>query len=270
MRVHGKVAFITGAARGQGRAFAVHLAREGADLILSDICAPVEGNRTRPTTPEDLEQTVADVRAARQDTRVVVRHADVRDPAALGDLAQAGIDELGGIDVVVANAGILNYGEFTDYSVEDFQACLDTNLTGVFNTCKATIPAMLAAGKGGSVIIVSSAAGLKGQAFTPGYTAAKHGLVGLANGLAAELGEHGIRVNTLHPAGVRTPMGEAEGLAKLIGEHAFTVGPTFMNTLPVQMMDPVDTAHAVVYLASDESRYVTGTQFRVDAGLSYR
>ncbi len=270
MRVQGKVAFVTGAARGQGRAFAVALAAEGADVVVSDICAPVAGNAIPASTPQDLDETVAAVEAARPGTRVIARHVDVRNPAALGALAQDAVDRLGAIDVVVANAGILNYAEFGDYTLEMFQACIDTNLTGVFNTCSATIPHMLRAGKGGSVIMISSSAGLKGQAFTQGYTAAKHGVVGLCRALSVELGEYNIRVNSIHPAGVATPMGTAPGLFPLIQKHATTIGPTFMNSLPVMMMEPQDVAHAVVYLASEEAKFVTGLQMKVDAGLAGR
>ncbi len=270
MRLQGKVAFITGAARGQGRNHAVRLAQEGADLVLSDICAAVPENMIRPSTPEDLQDTLAAVKAVRSDTRIIARPADVRDPGALGELADEAVAELGKLDVVVANAGILNYAEFEDYTLEQFQACIDVCLTGVFNTCKATIPHMIRAGNGGSVILVSSSAGLKGQPFTPGYTAAKHGVVGLANGLANELGQHRIRVNTLHPAGILTPMGEAPGLMTIIGKHAATMGPVFMNTLPYEMMVPDETSNAIIYLASDESRCVTGLQMKVDAGTCNR
>lgn len=266
MRLNGKVAYITGAARGQGRNHAVRMAAEGADLVLSDICAPVAESMIRPSTPEDLADTLAAIRNVRSDTRVIARPADVRDPQALADLADEAVGELGKIDVVVANAGILNYAEFEDYTLEMFQACIDVCLTGVFNTCKATIPHMIRAGNGGSVILVSSTAGLKGQPFTPGYTSAKHALVGLGNGLANELGGHRIRVNTLHPAGVTTPMGEAMGFMEIIGRHAHTIGPVFMNTLPVEMMSPDETSNAVIYLASDESSCVTGLQMKVDAG----
>ena len=270
MRCQGKVAFITGAGRGQGRSHAVRLAEEGADLILCDVPGAVEGNMVPPAAEGDLEETVAAVKQVRSDTRMLMRHADVRDPAALDDLAAEGVDELGKIDVVVANAGILNWGEFLDYSTETFQQTLDVNLTGVFNTCKATVPHIIAGGNGGSIIITSSAAGIKGQPFTHGYTSAKHGLVGLMRGLANELGHLSIRVNSIHPTGVETKMTEASGLMDVITKYAETMGPLFMNTLPVGMVDPVDISNAVVYLASDESRYVTGLELKIDAGMSIR
>ena len=270
MRVKGKVAFITGAGRGQGRSHAEHLAREGADLILCDVPGAVDGNMIEPATDGDLEQTLAAVKQVRSDTRVIARHADVRDPVALRELAEEGVAELGKIDIVVANAGIMNYSLFLDYTPEMFSQTVDVNLNGVFNTCWATIPLMIKAGNGGSVILVSSTAGLKGQPFTPGYTAAKTGVVGLMKGLANELGEHSIRVNTIHPAGVLTKMGEAPGLMAIIGSKAETMGPLFMNTLPTEMMEPKDTSNAILFLASDESRYITGLQFKVDCGTSIR
>ncbi|HQV57638.1 MAG TPA: SDR family oxidoreductase, partial [Ilumatobacteraceae bacterium] len=173
-------------------------------------------------------------------------------------------------DVVVANAGIFNWGEFTDYSVELFQQMIDVNLTGVFNTCKATVPHMIAGGNGGSIMMISSAAGIKGQPFTPGYTAAKHGLVGLMKALANELGTNSIRVNSIHPTGVLTKMTEESDLMHIIFKHAETMGPLFMNSLPVAMLDANEISNAVIYLASDESRYVTGLEFKVDAGMTIR
>jgi NAD(P)-dependent dehydrogenase (short-subunit alcohol dehydrogenase family) len=224
----------------------------------------------RPATAADLDDTVRAVDDLGLGTKVLARQVDVRDLAALEQLAGDAVEQFGAIDVVVANAGIFNYGEFADYTTEQFTAVIDVNLTGVWNTCKATVPHMIAAGRGGSVIIISSTAGLKGQPFTPGYTAAKHGLVGLAKGLANELGEHSIRVNTIHPAGVQTAMGEAPGLMDLINRHQRTMGPVFMNTLPVEMMEPAEISNAVAFLASDESRMMTGTEFKVDCGMTIR
>jgi len=264
-RLAGKIAFITGAARGQGRSHAVRMAEEGADVIISDICGPVGTSMIAPSSPADLEETTRLVEATGQ--RVISAQVDVRDPEALKALAQRGIAELGHIDTVVANAGILNWARTHELEQQQWQDVIDVNLTGVFNTVEAVLPHLLERGKGGSIIVTSSSAGLKGQPFTLGYTAAKHGLVGIVNALAIEYGEYGIRANSIHPAGVKTPMGEAEGLAKLIEERAFTVGPVFMNTMPVEMLDEYDISNAVVFLASDEARYVTGLQMKVDAGL---
>jgi SDR family mycofactocin-dependent oxidoreductase len=263
-RLDGKVAFITGAARGQGRAHAIRLAQEGADVIISDACAPVGSNMIRPATSEDLAQTVKEVEATGR--RVVWDEVDVRDLAGLKALADRGAQELGHIDVVVANAGILTWAKSHELSEDEWQDVIDVNLTGVFKTVQATLPHMLEQGTGGSIVVTSSAAGLKGQPFTLSYTSAKHGLVGLVNALAIEYGDFGIRANSVHPGGVNTPMGEAHGLMELITERAATVGPVFMNTLPVMFSEPEDISDAVAFLASDESKYITGLQMKVDAG----
>jgi SDR family mycofactocin-dependent oxidoreductase len=264
-RLSGKVAFITGAARGQGRSHAVRLASEGADVIISDICAPVGTNMVPASTPEDLQQTVKEVEGTGQ--RVVWDQADVRDQAALRALADRGAQELGHIDVIVANAGILNYARTHELTEQQWQDVIDVNLTGVYNTVAATLPHLLKQGTGGSYIITSSSAGLKGQPFTLSYSAAKHGLVGLTNSIAIEYGDYNIRANSIHPCGVRTPMGDAPGLMELINERASTVGPVFMNTLPVDFVEPEDISATVAFLASDEAKYITGLQLKVDAGL---
>ncbi len=263
-RLDGKVAFITGAARGQGRSHAVRLANEGADVIISDICAPVGSNGIIPSTPEDLEQTVKEVEATGR--RVVWGQVDVRDLDALKALADRGASELGHIDVVVANAGILTWARSHELTEEQWQDVIDVNLTGAFKTVQATLPHLLAQGTGGSIIVTSSSAGLKGQPFTLSYTAAKHGVVGLVNALAIEYGDANIRANSVHPCGVSTPMGDAAGMMELITERAETVGPVFMNTLPVEFIEPDDVSGVVAFLASDDARYVTGMQMKVDAG----
>lgn len=195
-RLSGKVALITGAARGQGRAEAVRLAAEGADIIAIDIAAPVtEYVKYGPATTDDLKETTRLVEE--QDRRVASYEADVRDYAALKQAVDAGIAELGRLDVVVANAGICNFGRVWELELDQWQSLIDTNLTGVFHTLKATVPALIEAGNGGSIIITSSVAGLKGLPFLGHYTAAKHGITGLAKTLANELGEYDIRVNTI-------------------------------------------------------------------------
>jgi SDR family mycofactocin-dependent oxidoreductase len=264
-RLDGKVAFITGAARGQGRSHAVRLATEGADVILCDICGPVGTSMIRPAAPSDLEQTVKDVEATGR--RVVSEIVDVRDQAGLRALADRGARELGHIDVVVANAGILNWAKTHELNEAQWQDVIDVNLTGVYNTVEATLPHLLKQGTGGSIIVTSSSAGLKGQPFTLSYTAAKHGIVGIVNALAIEYGDYNIRANSIHPCGVRTDMGDAPGLMELINERAATIGPTFMNTLPIDFVEPEDISATVAYLASDDSRWVTGVQLKVDAGL---
>jgi SDR family mycofactocin-dependent oxidoreductase len=269
-RLQGKVAFITGAARGQGRTHAVRLASEGADLALSDICGPVAANMVATAEPSDLEETVRQVEALGLGTKILSRQVDVRDLPALEQFAADTVAELGGIDVVVANAGILAWAMLEDTTAEQFQGVLDVNLTGTFFTVKATAPYMIKQGRGGSIILISSSAGIKGQPFTLGYTAAKHGVTGLAKALANELGEYDIRVNSVHPAGVLTAMSDVPGLFSLITAKAETLGPIFMNTLPHPMMKPEEISATVAWLASDDSRMVTGTQVRVDLGTCNR
>ncbi len=268
-RFDGRVAYITGAARGQGRAEAVRFAEEGADVVISDICAPVATNGVIPATPEDLDETVRLVEKA-GGGRVIARHADVRDLDALESLAAEAVAQFGHIDIVVANAGILSWGNAWELSSESWKELIDINLTGVFHTVRATVPHMIKQGTGGSIILTSSAAGLKGQPFTLHYTAAKHGVVGICRGLANELGIYDIRVNSIHPAGVATEMMHVDGLFKLITENAHTLGPLFMNTLPHHSMSAESVAGVVAWLASDESRYLTGAQIPVDLGSTNR
>ena len=263
-RLDGKVAFITGAARGQGRAHAVRLASEGADIMALDICRGFSTVKLRPATPQDLEETARLVE--KEGRRIVARQADVRDLAAVQALVDEGVAELGRLDVVVANAGILNCARAWEMTTDEWQEVIDVKLTGVFNATKAAIPTMIGQGQGGSIIITSSVAGLYGQPFTASYTAAKHGLVGLAGCLANELAEYSIRVNTIHPTGVETEMYHVPDLFSLIQEKAATLGPVFMNALPVEVMQPEDIAAVVAFLASDESKYMTGGQIKIDCG----
>jgi SDR family mycofactocin-dependent oxidoreductase len=268
-RLAGKVAFITGAARGQGRSHAIRLASEGADVILSDICAPVETSGIPGSEPGDLEQTVKAVEALGR--RVVWEQVDVRDADAMRALADRGALELGHIDVVVANAAILNWAKSDELTEAQWQTVIDVNLTGVFHTVQCVLPHLLRQGTGGSIIITSSFAALKGTPFTLSYTAAKYGVIGIAKAIAHEYGDFNIRANTVHPCGVNTPMGtEAGGLMALVGERASTVGPLFMNTLPVPMVEPEDISATVAWLASDESKYTTGAEIPVDAGAGDR
>jgi SDR family mycofactocin-dependent oxidoreductase len=267
-RLSGRVAFITGAARGQGRTHAVRLAEEGADVVISDICERVETNGVAAATPDDLAETVRLVEKTGQ--RVIARQADVRDLGALESLADQAVSEFGGINIVVANAGILSWGNAWELSTEAWNELIAINLTGVFHTVKATVPHMIRANNGGSIILTSSSAGLKGQPFTLAYTAAKHGVVGITRGLANELGEYDIRVNSIHPAGVETEMMNVNGLFQMIQAKATTLGPVFMNTLPHQSMKPEAVSAVVAFLASDESRYLTGAQIPVDLGTLNR
>lgn len=266
-RVEGKVAFITGAARGQGRSHALRLAQEGADIIAVDICAQLDTVPYPLATSEDLAQTVKEVEAL--DRRIVAVPADVRDAAALRDAVERGVAELGRLDIVCANAGICTIRTWDEVTPALWQDTLDTNLTGVWNSMVVAVPHLIAAG-GGSIIATSSTAGIKGLPFLAPYVAAKHGVVGIARSLANELAKHHIRVNTVHPTGVDTPMGSGlGGLETLLGRDP-NLGPIFMNTLPVEIVDSRDISNAVLFLASDEARYVTGLEFTVDAGNTIR
>jgi SDR family mycofactocin-dependent oxidoreductase len=262
-RFEGKVAFITGAARGQGRAEAVRLAREGADIIAIDICRSLDSPAYAGATPADLATTVKEVEAL--DRRIVAREADVRDFAALSQALAAGVAELGRLDVVVANAGIFSAAMSWETGLEQWQEIIDVNLTGVFHTVKAAVPVLLEQGQGGAIVITSSVAGLRGLPFSGAYAASKHGVVGLCRTLANELGQHRIRVNTIHPAGVATGMQPVD-MNPLLAEHAATLAPIFMNALPDTESQPEDIAAAVAWLASDEARHVTGSQIPLDLG----
>ncbi len=266
-RVAGKVAFITGAARGQGRSHAIRLAEEGADIIAVDICRDYGTVPYAMATEADLAQTVKAVEAL--DRRIVATQADVRDAAALKAAVDDGVAQLGRLDIVSANAGICTVQPWDEVSPAVWQDTLDTNLTGVWNTMAVSVPHLIAAG-GGSIICTSSTAGIKGLPYLAPYVAAKHGVVGIARTMANELASHKIRVNTVHPTGVDTPMGTGlGGLEALIGRDP-NLGPIYMNTLPVETVEPRDISNAVLFLASDEARYVTGLEFTVDAGNTIR
>jgi SDR family mycofactocin-dependent oxidoreductase len=269
-RVAGKVAFITGAARGQGRSHAIRLAEEGADIIAVDICRDYDTVGYPMATEADLAETVKAVEAL--DRRIVAAQADVRDADGLKAAVDDGVAQLGRLDIVSANAGICSIQPWDEVTPAVWQDTLDTNLTGVWNTMVVSVPHLIAAG-GGSIICTSSTAGIKGLPYLAPYVAAKHGVVGIARSMANELAAHRIRVNTVHPAGVDTPMGA--GLASLGGLEQLRIrdpnlGPIFMNTLPVENVDPRDISNAVLFLASDEARYVTGLEFTVDAGNTIR
>jgi SDR family mycofactocin-dependent oxidoreductase len=266
-RVAGKVAFITGAARGQGRSHAIRLAEEGADIIAVDVCEDYPSVGYGMGTEADLADTVKAVEAL--DRRIFARKADVRDAGALKAALDEGVAELGRLDIVSANAGICTVQAWDEVTPTVWQDTLDTNLTGVWNTMVVATPHLIANG-GGSIICTSSTAGIKGLPFLAPYVAAKHGVVGIARSMANELAKHKIRVNTVHPTGVDTPMGTGlGGLEALLGKDQL-LGPIFMNTLPVEIVDPRDISNAVLFLASDEARYVTGLEFTVDAGNTIR
>jgi SDR family mycofactocin-dependent oxidoreductase len=267
-RLAGKVAFITGAARGQGRAHAVRLASEGADVIVVDACTDVAAVTYPLARRADLDETAALVE--KQGQRVVAAVADVRDFDGLSAALRAGVGELGRLDIVVANAGVLTSGRFWELTAEQWRDTLDVNLTGVFHTLKAATPILIEQGEGGSIIAVSSTAGLRGLPFVGAYAASKHGVVGLVRTLANEVAEYKIRVNSIHPTGVMTGMA-AEELQGLIEQKAATLGPIFMNAIAdPPMMQPEDVTGAVAWLASDDAKYVTGAQIPVDMGTLLR
>jgi SDR family mycofactocin-dependent oxidoreductase len=266
-RVEGKVAFITGAGHGQGRSHAIRLAEEGADIIVVDILHDYDTVGYGMATEADLAETVKAVEAL--DRRIVATQADVRDAAALKKAVDDGVAQLGKLDIVVANAGICTVQSWDEVTPAVWQDTIDTNLTGVWNTMVAAAPHLIANG-GGSIIATSSTAGIKGLPYLAPYVAAKHGVVGIAKTMANELARHKIRVNTVHPTGVDTPMGNGlGGLETLLGKDP-NLGPIFMNTLPVENVQPRDISNAVLFLASDEAQYVTGLEFTVDAGNTIR
>jgi (+)-trans-carveol dehydrogenase len=272
-RVEGKVAFITGAARGQGRAHAVRLAQEGADIIAVDICKKIDTvDLIAASTPEDLAETADLVKG--HNRRIFTAEVDVRDYDALKAALDAGVEQLGRLDVIVANAGIGNGGQTLDKTSEaDWTAMIDINLSGVWKTVKAGVPHILAGGNGGSIILTSSVGGLKAYPHCGHYVAAKHGVVGLMRTFAVELGAQNIRVNSVHPTNVNTPLFMNDGTMRLFRPDLENPGPDdmkvvgqLMHTLPIGWVEPEDIANAVLFLASDEARYVTGVTLPIDGG----
>jgi SDR family mycofactocin-dependent oxidoreductase len=271
--LEGKVALVTGAARGQGRSHAVRLAQEGASIIAVDICDDIEAVSYQLSTPEDLKETVRLVEEL--DQRIEAHIADVRDYAQLAAAVDAGIAKLGPLDIVVANAGI--WAVSVDQPQERarretvWKDTIDVNLTGVWHTLEATVPAMVERGAGGAVIIISSTAGLKGSTANDlsltAYTAAKHALVGLMRGYAKDLAPHMIRVNTIHPTGVTTQMNMNDVVYEYL-EKRPSLMDVMANAMPVPAVDPLDISNAVAYLAADSGRYVTGVTLSVDAGFN--
>jgi SDR family mycofactocin-dependent oxidoreductase len=265
--LQGKVAFITGAARGQGRAHAVRLAADGASIIAVDLCEQIASVPYQLATPDDLAATVKLV----EDTgsRIVAKQGDVRDRTSLASALQAGLDEFGRLDIVVANAGIAPMQSGDD----GWRDVIDVNLTGVYNTIKVAIPTMVKQNTGGSIVLISSAAGLAGvgspDAGSVGYAAAKHGVVGLMRVYANLLAGQSIRVNSIHPSGVETPMINNEFTREWLAKMAAaTDTPGAMgNAMPVEVLQAEDIANAVAWLVSDQARYITGVTLPVDAGF---
>ncbi|MCX0273492.1 mycofactocin-coupled SDR family oxidoreductase [Nocardia zapadnayensis] len=265
-KLDGRVAFITGAARGQGRSHAIRLAQEGADVIAVDICDQLGSVQYPMGTVEELDRTVQEVEKLGR--RVVARQADVREVTALQQVFDEGTAELGPVDIVLANAGIGAGGAVASED-QEWDEVVGVNLKGVWNTGRVAIPSMLAHGRGGSIVLTSSTGGLMGVGIPTagflGYTAAKHGVIGLMRSWANFLAPHNIRVNSVAPTAVRTPMA-GDGNLQAIMEHAPELARALSNAMPVDLVEPLDVSHAIAWLVSDEARYVTGTVVPVDAG----
>ncbi|AFM15733.1 oxidoreductase, SDR family [Mycolicibacterium chubuense NBB4] len=273
--MEGRVALVTGAARGQGRAHAVRLAADGADVVVLDVCKPVSDTVTYPMpTPDDLAETVRLVEATGR--KALSGEVDIRDLDAQQQLVADAMEQFGRLDIVVANAGILSWGRIWEMSAEQWDTVIEVNLNGTWRTIKAAVPAMIEAGNGGSIVIVSSSAGLKATPGNAHYSASKHGLVALTNALALEAGEFGIRVNSIHPYSIDTPMVEKEAMMEI-----FTKYPAFLHSFapmpfkPVahdgkpglqEFMTPEEVADVVAWLAGDGSATISGSQIAVDRG----
>ena len=273
--LQGRVAFVTGAARGQGRAHATRLAGEGADIIAIDICGPISDTITYPpATAEELAETVRAVESTGR--KVLAREVDIRDLAALQQVVADGVEQFGRLDILVANAGVLSWGRLFEMSEEQWDSVIEVNLSGTWRTIRAAVPAMIEAGNGGSIIIVSSSAGLKATPGNGHYSASKHGLVALTNALALEVGEFGIRVNSIHPYSIDTPMVEREAMMAVFAKH-----PNYLHSFapmplhPVnhegkkglkEFMTPEEVSDVVAWLAGDGSATLSGSQIAVDRG----
>jgi len=271
-KLEGKVALITGAARGQGRSHAVRLAQEGADIIAADICQPIDSAGYPMATLEDLAQTVKEVEAL--DRRIVATQVDVRDSAALRGAVEQGVAELGGLDIVLANAGIHGLGSPEPEQDKLFRDIIEVNLTGVWNTVSVTAPIMIEQARGGSIVLTSSTQGLTGRGGNgsggmDGYVAAKHGVVGLMRSWANWLAPHSIRVNTVHPTGVNTPMIMNEPVSELVNSSP-EIANAMSNLLPIPVVEASDISDAVAWLVSDQAKYVTGVTLPVDAGFTVK
>ncbi|HJQ48852.1 MAG TPA: mycofactocin-coupled SDR family oxidoreductase [Amycolatopsis sp.] len=270
-RVRGQVALVTGAARGQGRSHALRLAAEGADIVAVDIGTDIPEASYPMGTRDELDDTVREIQALGR--RAVAAPVDVRDHDQLTEVVTDAVGELGRLDIVVANAGIASNGRAHEIDPAIWRAVLGVNLTGVWNTCQVALPHLIHGGRGGSIVITSSAAGLRGYQNLAAYGSAKHAAVGLMRALAVELGPHRIRVNTLHPTQVDTPMIMREDTFRLFAPDLpdptrddFAERSQAMHALPVPWIEPLDITEALLFLVSDAGRYLTGTTLPVDAG----
>ena len=273
--LEGRVAFVTGAARGQGRAHAVRLAAEGADVVAIDVCGPISDTITYPAaTSEELAETARQVEGTGR--KVLAREVDIRDLAAQQQVVADAIEQFGRLDVVVANAGVLSWGRMFEMSEEQWDSVIDVNLNGTWRTLRAAVPAMIEAGNGGSIIVVSSSAGLKATPGNSHYAASKHGLVAITNSLALEVGEYGIRVNSIHPYSIGTPMVEPEAMMEIFGKY-----PSYIHSFSPMPFHPVnhegkkglqefmtaeEVSDVVAWLAGDGSATISGSQIAVDRG----
>jgi SDR family mycofactocin-dependent oxidoreductase len=266
-RVAGKVALVTGAARGQGRADALRLAEEGADVIVVDVCAPLPSVAYDSATPADLAETASLI--GKTGRRVVDGIVDIRDLDALRAIVDDAVGRLGRLDIVVANAGICVPRAWDKVTPQIFADTISTNVTGTWNTVMVAAPHLVRAG-GGSIILISSAAGIKVQPFMVPYTTSKFAVRGMAKAFAAELGRHSIRVNSVHPTGVSTPMGSGDMATEIMTAIAGDerLGAMFMNMMPVDITQPEDVADTVLFLACDESKFMTAHELAPDAGVT--
>jgi len=269
-RLEGKVAFVTGAARGQGRSHAIRLAEEGADIIAIDICDQVASVPYVMGTSADLEQTAKEVQAVGR--RIVTAKADVRNYDQIASAVEQGVSELGRLDIVCANAGIASLGRSHELTEEQWLDLIDINLNGVWRTAKAAIPHLKASG-GGSIVMTSSTQGVSANQNISHYVAAKHGVIGLMRSLALELAQDWIRVNAVLPTQVDTGMIQYDDVYKFFrpdlahpGKADFAEASMASNALPIPWVDPVDISNAIVFLCSDEGRYITGIALPIDAG----
>ena len=274
--LEGKVAFITGAARGQGRAHAIRMAREGADIVAIDICGPVSHTITYPMpTSDDLAETARLVEA--EGRKVLAREVDIRDLAAQQQVVADAVEQFGRLDILVANAGVLSWGRLFEMDEDQWDSVVNVNLSGTWRTIRAVVPAMIEAGNGGSIIIVSSSAGLKATPGNGHYAASKFGLVGLTNALALEVGEFGIRVNSIHPYSIMTPMIEPEAMGAIFSKY-----PSYLHSFapmpykPVahdgkaglqEFMTPEEVTDVVTWLAGPGAGTISGSQIAVDRGV---
>lgn len=272
--LEGKVAFITGAARGQGRAHAVRLAREGADILAVDICQDVDSMDYPNASQEELDETAQLVEA--EGRKVVALKADIRDRDGLQRAFDEGMSSLGRVDIVVANAGIVRLTDGGD-PVVVWSDIVATNLTGTWNTISVALPMLRGGGRGGSIVIISSSAGLRATAGLGigalAYTSAKTGLVGLMKQLAASLAGESIRVNSVHPTGVKSGMTMNEAMGRLVAqamEGTDTSISAMQNAMPIDILEPEDVADTVAFLVSDQAKWITGVALPVDAGFCVR